>query len=87
MKAAGTHHLNGRITATYALDKGRLYLTRININGERCCGKNSAFGSNVRSMYVAIIGIVLLWLILHLPYEHQFPYPEAIFWRSYPWAG
>ena len=39
MKAAGTHHLNGRITATYALDKGRLYLTRININGTSVAAK------------------------------------------------
>ena len=39
MKAAGTHQLNGRITATYALDKGRLYLTRININGAPVAAK------------------------------------------------
>jgi hypothetical protein len=39
MKAAGTHQLNGRITATYALDKGRLYLTRININGASVAAK------------------------------------------------
>ena len=39
MKAAGTHDLNGRITATYALDKGRLYLTRININGNAASAK------------------------------------------------